>query len=59
VGEMTKKMTADHNVFSYCSLQRTLYSKENALRSETGGMMEALRVLRVEESESTAKPVSS
>ncbi|KAK4055201.1 hypothetical protein OIV83_000481 [Microbotryomycetes sp. JL201] len=30
-------------------LQRTLYSKKNALRSETGGMMEALRVLKVEE----------
>ncbi|KAK4057568.1 hypothetical protein OIO90_001213 [Microbotryomycetes sp. JL221] len=30
-------------------LQRSLYSKKNALRSETGGMMEALRVLKVEE----------
>ncbi|KAM0793479.1 hypothetical protein ACM66B_000920 [Microbotryomycetes sp. NB124-2] len=30
-------------------LQRTLYGKKNALRSETGGMMEALRVLKVEE----------
>ncbi|BGP04467.1 hypothetical protein JCM10049v2_000268 [Rhodotorula toruloides] len=29
--------------------QRALYSKENALRSETGGLMEALRRLKVEE----------
>ncbi|GJN92120.1 hypothetical protein Rhopal_005150-T1 [Rhodotorula paludigena] len=29
--------------------QRALYSKENGLRSETGGLMEALRVLKVEE----------
>ncbi|GAA5857078.1 hypothetical protein JCM9279_001947 [Rhodotorula babjevae] len=29
--------------------QRALYSKENGLRSETGGLMEALRVLKVEQ----------
>lgn len=37
---------------SETSLQRSLYSKKNAFRSETGGLMEALRVLKVEESES-------
>ncbi|KAI5480305.1 zinc metalloprotease [Pseudohyphozyma bogoriensis] len=29
--------------------QRTLYNEKNALRSETGGLMSALRVLKVEE----------
>lgn len=42
------------DVFPPCSLQRALYSTKNGLRSETGGLMEALRVLKVEQSERSA-----
>lgn len=53
---------SDHlasHIASCYRLQRTLYSKKNALRSETGGLMEALRKLRVEESTSSSETLLS